>query len=282
MTSRRGSPWTGILILARVLVFAFVCAGCAGSHEAIQVPPGLGDALSASRAAVAGKNYQQAVTRLLEFLRENPGSSLVDEANFLLGQSYLGIKDRVQAADYFQRIQRDFPESRFGPDAAYYLAVSYDGLARGSQFDQDWTDRALTAYGSFLVNNPDHPKVPVARERIRALDDRLARKSLEAANLYMRMRAWESARIYYQKVVDEHPLSSLLCEARLGLATTTIRLLRYDEAVAILEAMQPDCRSAGEQRKIAELLERARTGPVGPSAGVADSAHAGGGTAGDR
>lgn len=265
-----------------VLLLGLSLAACAGSRDEIRLPPGMGDALDQSRAAVAGQNYQSAVTRLLEFLRENPGSALVDEANFLLGRAYLGIKDRVQAADYFQRILRDFPESRFGPDAAYHLATCYDGLARGAQLDQDWTDRALTAYGAFLVQNPDHPRVAEARERIRILDDRLARKALESADLYMRMRAWESARIYYQKVIDEHPLSRLLCEARLGLAASTIRLLRYDEAVAILEAMQPDCTTGDERKEIDALLARARNGLAERSAATPDSARAGGEAGAER
>lgn len=268
--------------MVRLALLVLGLAGCAGTGDGLQVPPGMGDALEASRAAVAGESYQTAVTRLLEFLRQNPGSSLVDEANFLLGRSYLGIKDRVQAADYFQRILRDFPESKFGPDAAYYLALSYDGLARGAQLDQDWTDRALSAYGAFLVNHPEHPRVAEARERIRALDDRLARKSLDSADLYMRMRAWESARIYYQKVIDEHPLSRVLCEARLGLAGATIRLVRHEEAVAILEAMQPDCTSAEEKKKIAALLERARAGLAGPSTAIGDTLSDGAGAAANR
>lgn len=247
--------------------------GCAGSRPAFEAPPGPGDPLLSSRAAVAEENYQRAVLRLNNFLRENPGSALLDEANFLLGRAYLGIKDRVQAADYFQRVLRDFQGSRFCPDAAWYLAVSYDGLAKGSQLDQDWTERAMSAYGTFLVQYPDHARVPEARIRIHALDDRVAMKSIEAAELYERLHAWESARIYYQKVIDEHPLSGHLCRARIGLGSCYLRLRQYEEAVTVLEAAQPECgggSNSGDARKISDFLTRAREGAARAPAPRAD------------
>lgn len=241
-------------------VVTIAVSGCAGSQQGFEVPPALGDALSSSRAAIAQGDYQRAVLKLNSFLQESPGSALLDEANFLLGRANLGLKDRVLAADYFQRVLRDFEGSPFCPDAAWYLAQSYDQLSKGPQLDQDWTERALSAYGSFLVQYPDHARVPDARERIRALDDRIALKALQAAELYERLRAWESARIYYQKVIDEHPSSRLLCRARVGLGSSYVRLFHFDEAVEVLEACQPDCPEPHDQGRITELLQRARDG----------------------
>ena len=154
-----------LLGLGLACVVGLASLGCAGPRQSFDVPSGPADPLSSGRAAVAEENYQRAVLKLNNFLKENPGSALLDEATYLLGRAYLGIKDRVQAADYFQRVLRDFQGSRFCPDAAWYLAVSYDGLSKGSQLDQDWTERAMSAYGTFLVQYPDHAHVAEARER---------------------------------------------------------------------------------------------------------------------
>src|SRR5512147_1389442 len=100
--------WQGPGILL-VLVASIYLSACAGSRQAFDVPPGTEDPLTPARAALASGSELSAINRLNDFLRDNPGSALVDEATYLLGRAHLASKDsdsRVLAADYFQRVLR--------------------------------------------------------------------------------------------------------------------------------------------------------------------------------
>lgn len=252
-------------------------AGCAGSRPEFSVPPVGNDPLSPARAALAGGNELSAVEKLNRFLQENPGSALIDEANFLLGRAYLAQKDRVLAADYFQKVTRDFPESRFAADSAYWLAVSYDQLSRPSQLDQDWTDRAIGAYRLFAGRYPDHPEAARADERVAALTDRLAQKSYENAELYLKMHLPTSAEVYFNRVLTDFPETKWACRASLGLGEVKMKKHRWREAAEQLQQVQTTCHDAEIQQRAARLLEKVRgeVARLGPAAadtsGAADS-----------
>lgn len=264
---------------AALLAAGLLLAGCAGPRSTFVIPPGpgVGDALSPARAALAAGNETTAILKLTDYLRDNPGSALVDEANYLLGLAHLGEKSRVLAADSFQRVLQDYPQSRFSADACYYLAVAYDGLARPSQLDQDWTGKAIGAYRGFVTRYPGRPEVAAAQERIQALEDRLARKDYENGALYMKMRSPEAARLYFQLVVERHPQSVWACRASLGIGESLASQRRWAEAAERLQGVVDSC-SGETQARARGLLARARElagepGALAPgSSAAADSA----------
>jgi outer membrane protein assembly factor BamD len=266
-------------LLFALLLGAPVLAGCAGSRPDFAVPPAsTDDPLAPAKAALASGNELQAIERLNRFLQENPGSIRVDEANFLLGLAYLEQKDRVLAADYFQKVTRDFEGSRWARDAAYWLAYSYDQLTRPSQLDQDWTDRAIGAYRVFIARHPDHEKVETARGRIAALEDRLAKKSYENGALYLRMRHWRAAEIYFQQVLEDYPQSTWVCRAALGLGESFYHRSDWKSATEQLTRVVDTCADPEVRGKATKLLghsklELARTTPADTS-GAPDSASA--------
>lgn len=255
-------------------------SGCAGSRPDFAVPPGADDPLTPARAALASGNELKAIERLNRFLQENPGSILIDEANYLLGQAHLAQKDRVLAADYFQKVTRDFPQSRFAPDAAFYQANCYDGLSRPAQLDQDWTERAIGSYRNFVGHYPDHARAPVASERIAALTDRLAEKAYENAVLYLRMKIPSAAEVYFNRVLNEFGETKWACRAALGLGEVQMKKHRWRQATEQLQRVLDTCPDPELKARADRLMgkargELARLGPAAPdSAGPADSAAA--------
>ena len=260
---------------------SLILSACAGNQASFDVPPGTEDPLTPARASLASGNETQAIDRLTTFLRENPGSALVDEANFLLGRAHLAEKEtdsRVLAADYFQRVLRDYPQSRFSCDAAYYLAVAYDNLSLPSQLDQDWTMKAIGAYRQFTTTCPDRSEVEVARKQMQVLEDRLAKKSYENGVLYLKMKVYDAAEVYFQKSIDDYPTSPYACRAATSLGEIHLRRQRWTEASNQLQKVVDTCPDQEVQGKARELLARARAGlaQVRPSvpdtSGAPDSA----------
>jgi outer membrane protein assembly factor BamD len=256
---------------------ALLVHGCAGGGGEFVVPPGAGDPLSPARASLASDNPAGAVLKLEEFLRDNPGSALLDEANYLLGRAYLMQKDRVLAADYFQRVLRDFPQSAFAVESAFQLGVAYDGMSRPAPFDQDWTRKAIDAYQSFLDKHPTRPEAEKARQRIEVLAERLARKAYESGELYLKMRAYDSAITYFRWNLERYPEGLWAWRSRLGLAEALLKKRRWSDSLEELERVASECPDSAIREKARKLIRKARNGfvespPAAPdTAGRADS-----------
>jgi outer membrane assembly lipoprotein YfiO len=272
--------WPGSRFLL-ILAAGLYLSACAGSRPAFDVPPGTEDPLTPARIALASGNETSAIERLNDFLRDNPGSALVDEATYLLGRAHLATKDsdsRVLAADYFQRVLRDYPQSRFACDASYYLAEAYEQLSRPSQLDQDWTFKALSAYQQFITSCPERPEVASAGEKIRSLNDRLAKKAYENGVTYMKLKLYSAASVYFKKSLDEHPESQWACRAAVGLGDSYIRMRKWTEASSQLQKVVDTCPDQKLVSHAKDLLAKARTGlaqnpPAPPdTSGAPDSA----------
>ena len=207
------------------------------------------DPLAQPKADLAGGSSLKATERLTKFLQENPGSIHVDEANYLLGLAYLDQKDRVLAADYFQKVTRDFPQSPLAPESSYYLALSYDQLSRPSSLDQDWTERAIGSYRLFLAKYPQHARVPEVEARIHTLEDRLAQKLFDNGALYLRMGRPTSAEVYFQRVIEQYSQSSDSCKAATGLGQTYMKRRRWQEAVTQFEQVVDSCPDTDAAKK---------------------------------
>jgi outer membrane protein assembly factor BamD (BamD/ComL family) len=151
------------------------------------------------------------------------------------------------------------------PDAHYYLGVSYWRESRGSPFDQDYTQRAITEFDTFLSLFPAHPRAEEIRTLRRQAEERLARKDFENGRLYLRMNHPGPARFYFQEVQRKYPDSDWAKQAALGEAQCFMKEKQWAEAIGVLERLlagspPPDVAPAARK-----LLEEARR-KAGPSA----------------
>src|SRR6476661_670015 len=72
-------------------------------------------------------DYRDAIELLKTFISGSGGSAQVDEAIYLLGDSYLKIKEWSSASGEFERLLRDYPESDSSGAAAFKLGDAYFG-----------------------------------------------------------------------------------------------------------------------------------------------------------
>ncbi len=250
---------TRIRVFGVLLLLMASLLGCATSQPDFAIPPtSTDDPLAQAKASLASGNELQASERLTKFLEQNPGSIHVDEANYLLGQAHLGLKDPVLAADYFQKVTRDFPTSPLAGESSYYLAVSYDKLSRPAALDQDWTERAIGAYRLFQAKYPEHARAAEATARVTELEDRLAQKAYETGALYLKMNRSLSAEVYFQRVLEQFPQSSFACRASIGLGETYMKRSQWEQAATQLQLAVAACPEAASAKRARELLDETR------------------------
>jgi outer membrane protein assembly factor BamD len=228
---------------ARAHLVAALCLLALGCAYAGQSKPGgtpEDDFASAKREYDEG-HYYDAVQKLEAFIAEHPGSVLVDQAIFTLGQSYEAQKDWVMAATQYERLVRDFPESRSTCDADFFLGRCYWRQSRRAPYDQSETRRALDQLHRFEARCPEHSAIGAADSLIRLAEDRLAEKEYRAAELYRRRKERESAIVYCDLVVDEFPNTRWACPARLMRADLLLYQSRVEDARADMEWITAHC-----------------------------------------
>jgi outer membrane protein assembly factor BamD len=234
-------------------------AGCA----ALSVPAvhSEGERLEVARKMAKDREWTSAIELLKTYVERNAGSNDVDEALYLLGDCYLKSKDYPNAAVEFERLQRDYPESDSSAAASFRLAESLFGQSRPPDFDQDYTTRALEQWEHYRRDYPYHWLVPEAERRIAKCRAQLASKMLSTADLYLKLRQVEPARVYYQQIEQEYGDTPLVGDAMIGLAWCDARAGRTADAIAYLKELE--ARFAGQPLGKKAKSERAKIERMG-------------------
>jgi outer membrane protein assembly factor BamD len=196
------------------------------------------DRLTIARRLFAEEDYGNAIELLKTYTESAGGAADVDQAIYMLGQCYLRSRDFPLAANEFERLLRDYPESDSSGSAAFRLGEAYFGQTRRPDFDQEFTVKALDQWQSYLRGYPGHWLNAEAERKVLEARSRLAQKLADTGNLYLKLRFSEPARLYFQRVLDDYADTPVVGEARLGLAITDGRQGKRDQALAALREIE--------------------------------------------
>ena len=199
------------------------------------------DDFAAAKAEYEAGHYFDAVQKLEQFIDQHPGSVLVDQAIFTLGKAYEAQKDWVMAATEFERLVRDFPESRSVCESEFLLGRCYWRQARNVPYDQSETRRAMDQLRRFTARCPEHASVGAADSLIGLARDRLAEKHYRAAELYRRRKEREAAVVYCDLIVDEFSDTRWICPARLMRADLLLQVVRAPDAELDIAWLREHC-----------------------------------------
>ena len=99
-----------------------------------------------------------------------------------------------------------------------------------------------------------------AQSRVLSLNDRLAKKAYDNGVLYMKMKLYSAATIYFQKSLDDYPDSRWACRSALGLGEGHLRLRHWSDASNQLQKVVDTCRDPDVLSRARDLLGKARDG----------------------
>jgi outer membrane protein assembly factor BamD len=96
------------------------------------------------------------------------------------------------------------------------------------ELDPTYGEQALSVYSEVLQRYPNTSAAEQTRERVGELGDRFALKHLKNGDFYFRIKAFDSAIIYYRLVIEHWPQSQHAPLALMRLVQTYQRI-GYDE-----------------------------------------------------
>jgi len=221
-----------------VSVSLALLAGCGGS-----VLPQIhdeGGRLELARRQYAKGDAALAVEVLAPLASSGGGAGNIDEVVYLLGLCHLKTKDYSGAEADFERVQREYPESDSAASAEFRQGEALWGQARGPDFDQDYTLKALDQWMKFRRDHPEHWLADEATRRIAEARARLATKLYRTGDLYVKLKDYESARRYFRDVLTEYSESPVSGDAVIGWAVASARLGERDTALATLQGLEQE------------------------------------------
>jgi outer membrane protein assembly factor BamD len=221
--------------------------------------------IAASIKAERNKNWSLAATGFEQLTFNLPARDpILPVVYYHLGVAHQNEKEFILAAQAFSRVPENFPEDTLAPVATYQAGVSYAKLWRKPDLDSDYGTTAMSTFQSFLAAYPDSPLRDSAQKAIDRLNEMFAKKSLGAADLYAKERAWDSSIIYYKDVIAKWPQTESSKHAMIGLVKAYRAISYRDDALETCAQLHEKYPKDNDVEKTCPPPKTAAPAPVTP------------------
>ncbi len=193
-----------------------------------------------ARQLIAEERYFPAREELNQTLSNCSGTGFLEEAQFLLAETYFAEKSWLEARGEYSSFVRYYPTSAYAEIAAYRKALSALNMPFVLGRDQSYTDRAIDDFNSFLTDFPSSTKIDSAQIHLNTLIERKAESSYSIARLYFRMEEYQAAAIALKDFLKAYPHSKRIAESREMLLDSYLSLKQFSQAEQWLAFFKSD------------------------------------------
>jgi outer membrane assembly lipoprotein YfiO len=145
------------------------------------------------------------------------------EAQYKVGLCHFTLEEYIEAAFEYQRVIEDYASSDWVDEASYGLAMCYYESSLPPDYDQAPSYLTIQAVEDFKVRFPGDNRVADLEEKAAEVRERIATQRLQTAQFYEKRRRFDSARIYYNVVIDQFPDTQAAGEAQEWLSKYSVR-----------------------------------------------------------
>ncbi len=219
--------------LCVVVVCCLQFVGCSSSEQITSLSAE--ERFARAKSLFEEENFQEAMTEFTIVTLQYQGSSVADDAQFYLGECRFARGEFLLAVFEYQQLKRSYPASPLVPDAQFKLGMAYYELSPGSTLDQQYTNKAIDELQTFIEYYPSHQKAAGADSLIRDLTTRLAQKSFEIAEQYMKLEYYKAAIFYYEDVIEKYHDTEYAPLSYVGRVEAYIARKKYSDAQTAVE-----------------------------------------------
>lgn len=252
----RPSPLRVLLALL-VLPAALALVSCSRKANAtVSITETCRAQLESARADLAKLKTVPARETVNAMLSECSGTGFLEEAQYILAESYFLEEEWTEARGEFDSYVRFYPNTPFTELAAYKKAVAGFHIPWVLGRDQQSTSDALEDFGTFLADHPNSSKADSARHYVALLNERRAEYDYYVANLYFRMEEYQAAAISMRDFLNEHPASERVPRVREQLVESYVRLGQIDQAERMVDLFAQETAVPMDEKQAKKFGER--------------------------
>jgi outer membrane protein assembly factor BamD len=250
---------TGKLTIA-IAIFCLCLAGC--SSQKTVTPRSPADRLEHANELKDEQKYVKAVTEYEQVLSEFPAQEIAEAARYNLAEARMGLGDFELARRDLEDFIDSYPKSDLVDNAMFLIARSYVEEAPRPERDQTATVNALDELYLLLREYPDTDILDEANAMIAACRSTLAEKDYLSGRLYLRIKSYKAAHIYFDLVVEEYGDTPWASRALMGKAKTYSKQKDFSAARETLERVIEEYPDTPESEEAAASLRRMVRAPV--------------------
>jgi outer membrane protein assembly factor BamD len=213
-----------------LILTAFYLWGCSSSIETANLTAP--ERLAYAIRLFDDEDYEDAANEFQAIILQYPGNDIVDDAQYYLAETRYKRGEYIIAAYEYSNLIKNMPASEFIAKAQFMLAECYYEVSPSFALDQRYTKKAIEEYQAFIDFFPTNEKVQEAEKKIAELNDKLAHKEFEIANIYKKMEYYTAAIRYYDNVLDIYHDSQYAATAMYNKILLLIDRNRNSEALA--------------------------------------------------
>lgn len=158
------------------------------------------------RDALTGTDYN-VVEVFRAVIKNAPYGPLAAKAQYKIGLYLMEKQLYPEARDEFDKVINDYPTSEWVKPAQYQIAVTDAKRSSRAAYDQKVTQSAVEEFKEFVEIYPEAELSENAKAEIQKLRDKEAENNFVIAQFYEKQKQYQSAKLYYQIVVDQYPNS---------------------------------------------------------------------------
>ncbi len=194
--------------LTRLFSLAFVAGtlffSCKSPYEALLRSPDVQTVYDGAMDYYNQGKYLKAATLFENLLLAVSGSDKDDTVQFYHGLSNFKYGDLTTAETIFEKFISTFPRSSFTEEAKFLrIECLYQSTYR-HELDQMPTFKAMAAINEYLYEHPNTTNIKRCRDMLVDLQERLDRKSFEAAKLYYTIEDYRAASYALKNALKEN------------------------------------------------------------------------------
>lgn len=155
-------------------------------------------------------NYEKAVERFKDVLRNHPLSEQVPDAQILLADTYYAMKEYEDASSYYTEFVTLHPTHIKAPYAQFRKGMSYFKGVLTIDRDQSTTKKAILAFNDLTSNYPLSVYSNKATTMAIFLKERLAVREFYVGNFYFKSRNYKGALGRFEHILNKYPNSNVI------------------------------------------------------------------------
>ncbi|MDK9700843.1 MAG: outer membrane protein assembly factor BamD [bacterium] len=195
-----------LLLLVALFVAIPLFVGC-GGNKSLQIPSPE-QRFQEIKKLFDRKKYDRVIEEVEVYLIAFSGTAKVDSAQLLLAEAHFKQGEFILAQSEYERLAEQFPASPLVEEARYKSAISWWELSPKRQLEQSNTIKALEEFQQMLEEYPSSTFAKDCEDHINRCREKLALKELDAAQLYLKMRKYDSAIIYFDRILETYYLTT--------------------------------------------------------------------------
>jgi outer membrane protein assembly factor BamD (BamD/ComL family) len=118
-----------------------------------------------------------------------------------------------EAEEEFNKVVSRYPDSEWSAAAKFQIASCRASLSKGFAYDQGSAQEAKEKFAEFVKEHPDAVLSLDAEKNINQIIEKEAEASYNIAVFYEKQRVFDSARIYYNSVINDYGQTSWAAKA---------------------------------------------------------------------